>query len=257
MSLGTGIIARNALAPPGLGHPAPAALRPARDRAIVDHGLSGRARRRTTTAGAGMSWLFPDERAFFEHFSSIAASLTTMAELLVQAFDQPARLGEVVEGLGQGQRATDESARDLDVNMDKLFIPPMDREDIHLLSSRLSRVGEYIGGTARRGVSLHAGERREAAVALARIILRAAGEIEAAVRGIRQGDAVLAHCLAVKEAEEEGDEVWEAAMTALFAGTPDPVDVIRWNALYGQLEDTLDACDDVANELETITVKHT
>jgi uncharacterized protein Yka (UPF0111/DUF47 family) len=49
---------------------------------------------------------------------------------------------------------------------------------------------------------------------------------------------------------------WAAAVEALFAGTPDPIDVIRWKALYDQLEDTLDACDDVANELETITVKH-
>ena len=46
-------------------------------------------------------------------------------------------------------------------------------------------------------------------------------------------------------------------MAELFAGAPDPVDVIRWKTLYDQLEDTLDACDDVANELETITVKHT
>ncbi|MEP6688471.1 MAG: hypothetical protein ABJC36_09000 [Gemmatimonadales bacterium] len=46
-------------------------------------------------------------------------------------------------------------------------------------------------------------------------------------------------------------------MTGLFAGSPDPVDLIRWKTLYDQLEDTLDACEDVANELETITVKHT
>ena len=144
----------------------------------------------------------------------------------------------------------------LDLHMDKLFIPPMDREDIHLLSTRLSRVGEYIGGTARRGISLRAGQRREPAVAMARIIHRAAAEIEAAVRQIRDSDEVLARCQAIKRAEEEGDDAWESAVGALFAGTPDPVDVIRWKALYDQLEDTLDACEDVANELETITVKH-
>ena len=203
-----------------------------------------------------MSWLFPDERAFFEHFSSIAASLTVMAELLVQAFDQPAWLPDFVERIDRVQRETDESARDLDLHMDKLFIPPMDREDIHLLSTRLSRVGEYIGGTARRGISLRAGQRREPAVAMARIIHRAAAEIEAAVRQIRDSDEVLARCQAIKRAEEEGDDAWESAVGALFAGTPDPVDVIRWKALYDQLEDTLDACEDVANELETITVKH-
>lgn len=204
-----------------------------------------------------MSWLFPDERKFFEHFSGIAARLTTVATLLEQALDQPARLPDILAEIDRVQHETDVAAHDLDVNVDKLFIPPMDREDIHLLSTELSQVADFIGGTARRAVSLRATTRREPAVALARIIVRAVREIEAAVRKIRTGDEVLARCRAIKQAEEEGDATWEAAVTELFAGHPDPVDVIRWKALYDQLEDTLDACDDVANELETITVKHT
>lgn len=204
-----------------------------------------------------MSWLFPDVGKFFEDFSGIAGRLTTAATLLEQALDEPARLSETVATIDQVQRETDAAAQDLDGNVDKLFIPPMDREDIHLLSIRLSQVGAFIGGTARRAVSLRATTRREAAVVLARIIVRAVREIEAAVSHIRTGDEVLTHCRAVKQAEEEGDAVWESAVTELFEGNPDPVEVIRWKALYDQLEDTLDACDDVANELETITVKHT
>jgi uncharacterized protein len=204
-----------------------------------------------------MSWLFPDERQFFEHFSGIAARLTTVATLLERALDEPATLRESLAEIYRVQQETDVAAHELDLNVDKLFIPPMDREDIHLLSTRLSQVADFIGGTARRAVSLRATARREPAVALARIIVRAVREIEAAVSHIRTGDEVLARCRAVKQAEEEGDAAWEAAVGELFAGHPDPVDVIRWKALYDQLEDTLDACEDVANELETITVKHT
>ncbi len=47
-----------------------------------------------------------------------------------------------------------------------------------------------------------------------------------------------------------------AAVTALFAGSPDPLHVLRWKALYDQLEEAVDASDDVANVLETIAVKH-
>jgi uncharacterized protein len=204
-----------------------------------------------------MSWLFPDERQFFEHFSGIAARLTTVATLLERALDEPATLRESLAEIYRVQQETDVAAHELDLNVDKLFIPPMDREDIHLLSTRLSQVADFIGGTARRAVSLRATARREPAVALARIIVRAVREIEAAVSHIRTGDEVLARCRVVKQAEEEGDAAWEAAVGELFAGHPDPVDVIRWKALYDQLEDTLDACEDVANELETITVKHT
>jgi uncharacterized protein Yka (UPF0111/DUF47 family) len=204
-----------------------------------------------------VSWLFPDERKFFEHFSGIAARLTTVATFLEQALDDPDRLPEFLAQIDRVQHDTDVAAHDLDVNVDKLFIPPMDREDIHLLSTELSQVADFIGGTARRAVSLRATTRREPAVVLARIIVRAVGEIEAAVRHIRTGEEVLLRCREIKQAEEAGDAVWEAAVTELFSGNPDPVDVIRWKALYDQLEDTLDACDDVANELETITVKHT
>ena len=204
-----------------------------------------------------MSWLFPDERKFFDDFSGIAARLTAEATLLEQALDQPARLPELLAEIERVQREADDAAHDLDLNIDKLFIPPMDREDIHVLSVRLGYVADFIGGTARRAVSLRASTRREPAVVLARIILRAVREIEGAVRHLRTGEEVLLRCRAIKEAEQEGDAAWEAALTELFAGTPDPIEVIRWKTLYDQLEDTLDACDDVANELETITVKHT
>jgi uncharacterized protein len=203
-----------------------------------------------------MSFLFPDERKFFDDFSSIAARLTTLATLLEQALDDPTLLPQSLATIDRVQHETDEATHELDLHMDRLFIPPMDREDIHLLSTRLRLVADFIGGTARRAVSLKATTRREAAVGLARLITRAVGEIEAAVRHIRNGDEVLARCREIKRAEEEGDVAWEAAVTDLFAGVPDPLDVIRWKSLYDQLEDTLDTCDDVANELETITVKH-
>jgi uncharacterized protein len=203
-----------------------------------------------------MSWLFPNEQQFYEHLSDIANRLTSLATLLRQALDQPARLPELLKQIDRVQHETDAAAHNLDLNVDKLFIPPMDREDIHLITTRLERVADIIGGAARRAVSFRAAKRCEPAVTMADIIVRAVTEIESAVAHIKNGDDVLAHCRAIKHAEEEGDAMWEAAVTDLFAGTPDPVDVIRWKALYDQLEDTLDACEDVANELETITVKH-
>jgi uncharacterized protein len=203
-----------------------------------------------------MSWLFPDEQQFYERLSDIAKRLTTLATLLEQALDQPARLPELLKEIDRVQHETDAAAHNLDLNVDRLFIPPMDREDIHLITTRLERVADIIGGAVRRAVSFRATNRCEPAVTMARLIVRAVKEIESAIGHIKDGDDVLAHCRAIKHAEEEGDAMWEAAVTELFAGAPDPVDVIRWKALYDQLEDTLDACDDVANELETITVKH-
>jgi hypothetical protein len=203
-----------------------------------------------------VSWLFPNERAFYDHLTGIATRLTRLAVLLQQALDDPAHLATVVADIERVQHEADKAAHDLDVNVEKLFIPPMDREDIHLLTTRLGLVADFIGGTARRIRSLRATSRREPAATMARLVVKAVREIEGAVTNIKASDAVLAHCRAVKAVEEEGDAAWQSAVSELFEGAPDPVEVVRWKALYDQLEDTLDACDDVANELETLTVKH-
>jgi uncharacterized protein Yka (UPF0111/DUF47 family) len=203
-----------------------------------------------------VNWLFPNEKVFYDHLTAIAARLTRAAVLLEQALDDPGQLTAVTADIERVQHEADAAAHDLDVNIEKLFIPPMDREDIHLLTTGLGLVADFIGGTARRITSLRATSRRDSAVTMAGLVVKAVREIEAAVTNIKLSDDVLAHCREVKAAEEEGDAAWASAVTELFEGDPDPVEVIRWKALYDQLEETLDACDDVANELETITVKH-
>ena len=195
--------------------------------------------------------------AFFDLFVQSAANLRGATEDLKEMVDDYRDLELKARRIQDREHEGDQITHDIIRRLNTSFITPMDREDIHVLSTQLSLVAAFIGGTARRADSLKATTRREPAVAMARIIVRATGAIEAAVGHIRTGEEVLLRCREIKQAEEEGDAIWEAAVAELFSGAPDPVDVIRWKTLYDQLEDTLDACEDVANELETITVKHT
>jgi uncharacterized protein Yka (UPF0111/DUF47 family) len=201
--------------------------------------------------------LFPDQRKFFAQFTKIAGKLTSAAGLLERGFEEPGRWPELVASIHEVQRAADGEAHALDRNIERLFIPPLDREDIHLLATRLRSVLDIIGGTARRAVSLRANERREPAIRLAHTLVLAASEIEQAVADIRNAELVLAHSRAAKHCEEEGDAISQDAISDLFLRNPNPLDVIRWKTLYEQLEEALDACVDVADEMETITLKHT
>lgn len=201
--------------------------------------------------------LFPDQRKFFAEFAKIAGKLTSAAALLEQGFDEPERWPELVASIHEIERGVDEEAHAFDLNIERLLIPPLDREDIHLLAVRLRSVVDISGGTARRAVSLRANERREPAVRLAHTLVLATSEIQQAVADIRVAELVLAHSRAIKHCEEEGDAISRDAISDLFLGNPNPLDVIRWKTLYEQLEEALDACEDVANELETITLKHT
>jgi len=200
--------------------------------------------------------LFPDYAKFFASFNGVASGVTAAARLLEQGFADPSRWDELSIRIQQVEHEADAAARAVDVGTERMFIPPLDREDIHLLATGLERLLDIIGGTARRAVSLRATEASTEAVALARILVRAIEELEQAVGHIRDSKQVLERCRAVKRFEEEGDAVWERAITSLFDGNTPPLDVLRWKTLYDQLEDALDACEDVANQLETITVKH-
>jgi uncharacterized protein len=199
--------------------------------------------------------LFPDDRTYVVAVDEIATRLARAATLLVEGFDNPARLPEVAAAIQVADQEVDQTLHAVDRRVGRMLIPPVDREDIHLLAMRFRRVMDILGGMARRAVSLHVFRRHEPAVQLAGVLVRATQEIHAAVGHLRDGRGVLECCRAIKGAEEQGDTIWEAAVSALFADAPDPVEVLRWKALYDQLEDALDACEDVANALETITVK--
>jgi uncharacterized protein len=203
-----------------------------------------------------LGWLFPNEDRFFAQFARIGEHLTRSANLLLKGFEEPSRWQELMGQIEQVEQEGDEISHAVDSGSEQMLIPPMDREDIHLLSTGLRRVVDMIGGTARRAVSLRATERREPAVQLAETLVKAAGELEQAVSHLRDSELVLERCRAVKAWEEQGDAIHSSAVSQLFQGRPDPIEVIRWKTLFDQLEDTLDACDDVANELETLTVKH-
>jgi uncharacterized protein len=144
----------------------------------------------------------------------------------------------------------------INVRIDKSFITPIDREDIHLLASRLDDVIDRLDGTARRVVMLHINEVREPAKQMAHVICRAADHIAVAVAAIKTPSEVSAQATEIKKLEEEGDALYHEAVGALFSGTPDPIEVIRWKEVYETLEIAIDQCMGVANAVHSISIKN-
>ena len=140
--------------------------------------------------------------------------------------------------------------------INKSFITPFDREDIHELASRLDDVIDLIDGTARRAVMFRVTKMREPAQQLADVICRAAEALEQSVVGIKKAKIVIEKGQEVKALEEEGDAIYHAAVGKLFDGGEDPIEVMRWKEIYDTLERTLDQCEDVANALESIALKN-
>lgn len=202
-----------------------------------------------------MPWLPKDEK-FFDLFEALAARLSRSAELLQELFARPEEMGRIVSSIKEVEHEADELTRSVIARIDKSFVTPLDREDIHMLTSRLDEVIDLVDGTARRAMMFHLAESREPARRLAAIIVKASALIRSGVAEIRRPRSVAEVASQLKSLEEEGDAVYQAAIADLFRGSPDPLEVLKWKEVYDKLEDTLDQCEDVANVLESISIKN-
>ena len=200
--------------------------------------------------------LIPRDTAFFEMFSDLAKHATTAATLLHDLFTDPVYIERYVAEIKEVEHQADNITRDVINRIDKSFVTPIDREDIHLLVSQLDNVVDLIDGTARRAAMFHITEVKEPAKLLCDVLLEATRSIESAVMNMRDSKQVVQRGREIKLKEEEGDALYHQAVGALFAGSPDPLEVIKWKELYDTLERALDQCEDVANVLESIALKH-
>jgi predicted phosphate transport protein (TIGR00153 family) len=203
--------------------------------------------------------LLPRDEKFFDMFSAVAALTVESAALLQELLRAEApRRTAIVDQIKRLEHQADQVTREVVTRLDRVFITPLDREDIHLLASRLDDVIDLIDGTARRLQMFRAGKAPEGAVLIADVIGRAVAQLQVGVRALEKNKAgtVLEACVQVKRLEEEGDSLYHEWLGRLFEGDPDPLNVIKWKEIYDNLEKTLDDIEDAANVLESISIKH-
>lgn len=200
--------------------------------------------------------LIPRDEAFFDMFAQIARRLTEATKLLKLLFAEPHRLAEHAAAIKRVEHEADSLTQQVILRIDKSFVTPIDREDIYVLASRLDNVIDLVDGTARRARMFHLTEVQEPANRLADVLIRAADRVEVMVADMKNSRAVAEHAREIKLMEEEGDAIYTDAVGGLFRGRPDPLEVIKWKEMYDTMERALDECEDVANIVESISLKH-
>jgi predicted phosphate transport protein (TIGR00153 family) len=198
----------------------------------------------------------PKDEGFFGLFDQLSARLNSSAALLKDLFSEPNRLEELTKKIKDEEHAADALTYDILQRIDRSFVTPLDREDIHLLANRLDNVVDLMDGTARRAKMYHITERRDAAIALTSVLVECSQAITAGVKDIRKPAAVHTAARKVKELEEKADAIYSDAIETLFAGRPDALEVIKWKEILDNLEHAVDECEDVANVLESISLKN-
>ena len=201
--------------------------------------------------------LLPRDEEFFDLFVAVATRNKEAAQHLRDLFDAPPeRRTPHVEAIKRLEHEADQVTHEVVNRLDRTFITPLDREDIHQLASDLDDVMDAIDGTARRAQIFRLGVAPPGVKQLAEVIQRMVAVLAEGVSRLKKGDDVMRFCVEAKQLEEEGDAIYHEALGQLFEKERDALEIIKWKEIYDNLEQTLDQGEDVANVLESITLKH-
>jgi uncharacterized protein len=200
--------------------------------------------------------LIPRENKFFDMFVQDAANMVAAARVLEQMlahFDERERLASQLRDL---EHAGDAISHDIGHQLEETFVTPFDREDIHALINRLDDVVDLIEEVGDTFILYGVDAPTPVAIQQAEVIVRACEQVAEALANLRTFKGLDPYWIEIHRLENEGDRIVRRGMAELFTNGGDPVNIIKWKDLYSLLEETVDACEDVANVIERIVVKH-
>jgi predicted phosphate transport protein (TIGR00153 family) len=201
----------------------------------------------------------PKETDFFSMFEKAALNLNKSANLLLEMMEDLSassdiKAKEIYEAEQEGDMLTHEVMRKLN----KTFLTPVDREDIHSLVGCLDDVLDLIWASADRAVLFKLESAAPEAVELCSTLLETTEFITKAIGCLKDKkySYIQEYCIEINRLENRGDRIFREALVKLFDNIKDPILVIKWKEVYEHLEDAEDTCEDVADILESIVLKH-
>jgi len=203
--------------------------------------------------------LIPRQSKFFDLFEESARNMVKTSRALKDMIDTweviDGRVAEITELEHEGDSITHQ----IIAQVNRTFVTPFDREDIALLAHTMDDVTDFIHAAADAMLIYKIDQASQRAKELANIILEATEEIERAVSGLRRRaelKQILGRCVEINRLENMADRVFRAAMAELFDDAMDIAKVIKWREIYEHMESATDRCEDVANVLEGVALKH-
>ena len=200
--------------------------------------------------------LLPRDEKYFERFTEMAQRIHESARILDEFFRNASPVSIVADQIKRLEHECDEISHEILRGIDRTFITPIDREDIHRLAVRLDDVIDLIDGTVRRLSAFNISEPTAPGRKLSAIIVQITEEMVEAVGALRKQKGVIEHCIRMKKLENEGDVAYQEAVASLFRDPISPIEIIKWKDIYEQMEECIDHCEVVAHVLESVILKH-
>jgi len=200
--------------------------------------------------------LIPRKNIFFTQFSQHAKNALESAEALDKLFSDFTDVEKKVRDIHAIEHYGDKLTHEIMRELNETFVTPLDREDIVGLASKIDDVTDVAYDVAELVHLYKVKTVHPAAMRQTRTLVSAASEMVTMMDGLQALKDLEPHWIKLHTFENEGDQIFREAVGELFEKEHDAIEIIKWKDIHSLIEVALDRCEDVANIVETIKIKH-
>ncbi len=201
---------------------------------------------------------FPSDFNFFNLFEQQVGHAVEAARFFKEVVSHGCVNEDTLSKMAAIEHQADDVAHTIIEQLNKTFITPIDREDIHALTTRLDDIVDMMDTIVNRMRIYDITGVDKNMVEFAKVIEESVQAVALAIGGLRNiknVKAVFDACVEVNRLENVGDTMRDKMLMELFATVKDPIEVIKWKDIYQDAETVLDVCEDVALIVDSIMVK--
>ena len=202
--------------------------------------------------------MFKKKDVFFETLLNMTDTLIMASEMFAKGAEDLSDVSNFAKNMKELESKCDVFTHTIITELNKTFITPIEREDIMALTTALDDVLDGMEACASRFEMYHMVDRDEYVIQFADVLKRSTYEIQKAIRLLSQKKllAIREYSIKVNDLENEGDQLLREGIKKLFQDFKDPIELIKRKEIYERLETTTDACEHVANVLESIIMRN-
>ncbi len=206
-----------------------------------------------------LRFLIPKEGRFFEHFDQSADLIVKAATEFREMLKDLSHIESRARNIKRIEHDADEVTHATIELLHKVFITPIDREDIFALVSKMDDIVDFIEAASERMFLYGITSMTPEAESLADVCVKAAEHVREAVhslKNLKNPEQIIKSCVEINRLENEGDHILRSGIAKLFREEPDTRNLIKLKEIYELLETVTDRCEDVANIIEGIVLEY-
>ncbi|HEX7533702.1 MAG TPA: DUF47 family protein [Syntrophales bacterium] len=203
--------------------------------------------------------MIPKEEKFFDLFYELATKIEEGGELFLDMVEHYEYSEPKIVKLKELEHEADVITHRTYEKMHKTFLTPIDREDIYALVNKMDSILDMIEASAARMSLYKVKVPAKEIIDQAKILIAAIKKVKYivhAMKNMKNAKMIIDACVEINTLENEGDIVMRMTMTRLFEQEKDPIELIKWKEIFERIEEAIDVCEDVANIVEGIVLKH-